>query len=325
MVKKSSKSETMTVRQCSNIRSKKHPDARCPLTASQGDFCARHSKNPTRYQEKYSLTENATYIQIKSIIKIQKWWKLHSGLLRFRRQGPAVNDPSITENQTDVYTLESTCLIPKLYRWSYADAKKHVWIFDVRSISMMRTEDTREKLSNPYTRDIIDGAPLKKFHDHCTWLRKRKYCLVHTADTTEMTPDQLWHQKILDVTMKYDVLGYHTCLNWFEELPVQKLSLFYTELWELWYYRLQLNNNVKNQVVPNWNADPPLFKWRPHELRSRGDKKWWQKTVLELLDRFVSSAQLKEHKTLGALYGITGFAIVSPTVREHYPWLVEMD
>jgi hypothetical protein len=325
MVKKSSKSETVTVRQCSNIRSKKHPDARCTLTASQGDFCARHSKNPTRYQEKYTLTESITYAQLKSITKIQKWWKLYSGLLRFHRQGPAANDPTITENQTDVYTLESTSLIPQLYRWSYADAKKHIWIFDVRSISMMRTEDTREKLSNPYTRDIIDAPPLKKFHDHCTWLRKRKYCLVHTADTTEMTPDQLWHQKILDVTMKYDVLGYHTCLNWFEELPVQKLALFYTELWELWYYRLQLNNTVKNQVVPNWNADPPLFKWRPHELRNRGDKKWWQKTVLELLDRFVSSAQLKEHKTLGALYGITGFAIVSPIVREHYPWLVEMD
>lgn len=326
MAKKSSKSETVTVRQCSNIRSKKHPDVRCTLTASQGDFCTRHSKNPTRFQEKHALIDNISFIQLQSIPKIQKWWRLYSGFLRFSRQGPAANQPTITENQTDVYTLESTSLIPQLYRWSYADAKKHVWIFDVRSISMMRTEDTREQLSNPYTRDIIDGAPLKQFHDRCTWLRERKYCLVHTADTTDMTPEQLWHQKILDVTMKYDVLGYHTCLNWFEELPIQKLALFYTELWELWFYRLQLSNIVKNQVVPNWNKkETLLFKWSPNELKNRGDKTWWQKTVLELLNKLVSSAQLKEHKTLGALYGITGFAIVSPRVREHYPWLVEMD
>jgi hypothetical protein len=78
-------------------------------------------------------------------------------------------------------------------------------------------------------------------------------------------------------------------------------------------------------VVPNWNsAENLLFKWSPNELRYKHEKKWWQKTILDLLDRFVSSAQLKEHKILGALYGMTAFAIVSPRVRQHYPWLVEM-
>jgi hypothetical protein len=78
-------------------------------------------------------------------------------------------------------------------------------------------------------------------------------------------------------------------------------------------------------VVPNWNsAENLLFKWNPSELRYKHDKKWWQKHILELLNRLVSSAELKEHKTLGALYGMTAFAIVSPRVRLHYPWLVEM-
>jgi hypothetical protein len=125
--------------------------------------------------------------------------------------------------------------------------------------------------------------------------------------------------------MKYDVLGYHTCLNWFEELTITQLYHFYKELWELWNFRLQLSNPIKTLVVPRWNtSENPLFKWTPSDLMTRTEKKWWQKMILELLDRLVSSAQTKEHKILGALYGMTAFAIVSWRVRHHYPWLVEM-
>jgi hypothetical protein len=63
----------------------------------------------------------------------------------------------------------------------------------------------------------------------------------------------------------------------------------------------------------------------PDQLRFRHDKKWWQKIILEIMNRLVSSAELKEHKILGALYGMTAFAIVSPRVRQYYPWLVEME
>jgi hypothetical protein len=313
------------VRICANIRSRKHPDVRCPCIATQGDFCARHSKNPTRFQEKLSISESNLYIKVKACEKIKRWWVSRRGFLRFLRQGPATSIPAEAENQTDIYTLDPTSSIPMLYRWSYTDSKRHIWLFDIRSLSMTRAQDTQESLLNPYTREEIEERWLKHFQERCAWLRKRKYCLVHTFET-EMTPEQLWHQKILDVTMKYDVLGYHTSLNWFEELNITKLSLFYQELWELWYYRLQLGAQVKELVVPNWNkAETLLFKWTPSEVRFRTERKWWQKTIIELLDRFVSSAQLKEHKILGALYGMTAFAIVSPRVRQHYPWLVEME
>lgn len=322
MPRKGSKKPQETVRQCANIRSKKHPDARCPLAATQGEFCARHSKKPTRFQEQTTVTSPPTKKQLDSVGKLQRWWRRSVGLIRYRRQGPVTNCPEAAENQQDVYTMESTSTIPLMYRWSYVDTKKHFWIFDVRSIWMMRAH---EQTTNPYTREEIPEYAMVTFQKRCTWLRKRKYCLVHTNDTAEMSAEQIWHQKVLDTTLKYDMLGYHTSLRWFEELNVQQLNLFYGELWELWFYRLQLSGQIKQQVVPNWNkADTLLFKWNPHEIRNRSDRVWWQKTVLDLLDRFVSSAELKEHKTLGALYGMTAFAIVSSRVRHHYPWLVEM-
>lgn len=320
---KSGAPETI-VRVCASIRSKKHPDQRCPFSATAGEFCVRHSKTQTRFQEKSQGSDSPRLSPGKSEIvkQIVCWWRQLAGLHRFRAQGPAVSSPSVAENETDIFSLDPTDTIPLLYRWSYADNNKHIWLFDIRSLSMSRGENNT--IMNPYTREAIQGTHLTSFHKRCNWLREKKYCLVHTADQ-ELTPEQLWHQKVLDVTMKYDVLGYHTCINWFEELSGPQLNLFYVELWELWFYRLQLSNTVKNQVVPNWNrTETLLFKWQPHEVRTRLDRKWWQKHILELLNRLVSSAELKEHKTLGALYGMTAFAIVSPRVRQHYPWLVEM-
>lgn len=319
------KPQEETIRLCANIRSKKHPDSRCTLSATHGEFCSRHYKNPVRFKEDITLTSSNSFKQLDAASKIQSWWKSVVGIQRFKRQGPCTTFVDLAENNTDIYTLDPIQSIPVLYRWSYPDAKKHLWVFDVRSLSMTRAEDSREGLLNPYTREPLQEKYAHHFLQRCQWLRDRKYCIVHTFDTGEMTAEQIWHQRILDVTMKYDILGYHTCLSWFEELNLQQLALFYTELWELWYYRLHLSPAVKNQVVPNWHKhESLLFKWSPQEIRNRNEKKWWQKTMLELLDRLVSSAELKEHKTLGALYGMTAFAIVSSRVRNSYPWLVEM-
>jgi len=321
----SSNNVGQTVRLCANIRSRKLPDVRCPCHATHGEFCTRHYKNPTRFQEKSSLVTVPTHIQIVAATKLQRWWKYSVGYRRFFKQGPATNEPSVSENQTDIYSLDPIGSIPLLYRWSYADSKRHIWLFDIRSLSMTRIQTVHEALLNPYTREQVPEQSERHFQERCTWLRTKKYCLVHSTDT-ELTPDQLWHQRILDVTMKYDMLGYHTCLHWFEELNLRQLAGFYIELWELWYYRLQLNPAVKNQVVPNWNRpDSLLFKWNPMEVLNRNEKKWWQRVVLELLDKLVSSATLKEHKILGALYGMTAFAIVSHQVRQYYPWLVEAE
>jgi hypothetical protein len=106
-------------------------------------------------------------------------------------------------------------------------------------------------------------------------------------------------------------------------LNATQCYIFYFELWELWVYRLKLTNDIKNSVVPSWNEEESLlFKWLPVEIRNKRDRKWWQKNILDILDRLVSAKE-KEHKTLGALYGMAAFAIASPSVRQSYPWLLD--
>jgi len=324
MKKKTSNVSSITVRLCANIKSKRHPDTQCPYTASHGEFCSRHYKNPVRFQEKVSLITLPTTKEKNAAKRIQIFWKSRVGLLRFRRQGPAAQIVEISENNNDVCTLESIATIPLLYRWSYADAKKHIWLFDIRSLSMLRSQDSKTNLLNPYTREEFSLKASESFQKRCTQLRAHKYCLLHTNEM-DLTETQVWHQNLLDMTMKYDMLGYHMSLDWFNTLNREQCYTLYYELWELWMYRLQLPNSIKNKVVPRWNDETSLlFKWLPAEIKNKRDIKWWHKNLLEILNRLVSGI-LKEHRTLGALYGMTGLAIASPTVHEFYPWLVEMD
>ena len=321
MKKKAAKKEDLTIRVCANIRSRKHPDVRCTLAATNGEFCTRHTKNPVRFQEKLNKNITETNIFGKEVAtkKIQKMWRQYSIRHRIRKQGLGAFFTNLSENNTEIYTLESVDTIPRLYRWSYQDSKKHVWVFDIRSLHTMRLQNSRE---NPYTREQFTEKAENHFKERTLWLLKRKYCLFYT-NTEELTPEQQWHQRILDVTMKYDMLGYYMCIHWFDELSDRQFSQIYTEIWELWNFRLQLSSTLKRTVVPNWNKDDSLlFKWLPVEIKNRREKKWWQKTILDVFDRLVSG-ETKESRSMGALYGMTAFAIVSPSVRTHYSWLVQ--
>jgi hypothetical protein len=313
-------------RTCANQKSRKHPDVKCPFQATQGEFCVRHSKRPVRFvprvpSNQEPLTPRPDRTSAGTMI--QRWWKRQIGWKRVQRQGPGVCVPNMAENQTDMYSLDSIESIPILYRWSYMDARHHMWVFDVRSLSMSRTDNEQDFL-NPYTREPFPEKATRSFQAYCKWLRDRKFCVVH-METIELTPEQIWHQRLLDVTLQYDMLGYHICLNWFEEMSLRQYINMYIVLWELWTFQLQLSETIKHQVVPGWNREPTrLFKWSPMDLHGRIEKRWWQETILGVLHKLVSSAQEKEHKILGALYGMTAFASVSMRVRMHYPWLVEM-
>jgi hypothetical protein len=322
MKKKISSVSSAPVRQCANIKSKKHPDVQCPFTASQGEFCSRHSKKPFRFQEDITLTPKLSYKDTKSVIIIQNMWRKRVYFLRKKRQGPIVMIPEISENKIDICTLDDVINIPLMYRWSYIDNNKHVWLFDIRSLSMLRSSDKNTKLLNPYTKEDISQESLNNFINRCTQLRNHKYCLIHINDI-DLSPEQLWHQSILDVSMKYDALGYNISLEWLNMDDKQCYTLYY-ELWDLWMYRLNLPGDIKRKVVPSWNSsETPLFKWLPVEVRNKRDKNWWQKNILELLNRFVCANE-KEHKTLGALYAMTAFALANSVVRNVYPWLVDV-
>lgn len=318
-----------SIRQCLNIKSKKHPNTRCPFNASDGEFCARHSKHPNRFQEKSPLIkpEEIVYhqIDIDSALLIQKVWKGYSLRRLVDTQGIASKELSIAQNKTDIYSLEPVETIPILYRWSYIDSKNKSWLFDIRSLNMLYEQDILKMYQNPYTRDTLTHDAITNYQERIQWLLSKKYYVFHIKQE-ELTEEQVWHQHLLDVFLKLDMLGYYTSLNWFEDLDTLSLCKFYVELYDMWYYHLQLTAQQKANICPE--TEKPLFKYGAlemiHQLRRTVPRelKWYQKILLEVIDRLVSEGNTRESRSMGALYVMTAFAKISPDVCRQYHWLI---
>lgn len=312
------------LRKCASIKSKKHRDQACTYTATQGDYCSRHSKNPVRYKPKEEVAEFVTNTRqtTKAVQALQRFWRRKSSLLRYNRQGPAANDRSLAANQTEVYSLDPLDSIPQSSFFSFADELKTIWAFDIRSLSHLVTETS--EIVNPYTRTPLQSKTLKQIHSRIVWLRERKFPILY-ATGENMSQEQLWNQKVLDVFFKMEALGYRASCRWFDELRIIDHEAFYRRLHRLWTYQLGLNHGEKEAIVPGYSSgQTKLFRQSPDKLQGElHDLRWWRRTTLNLILQFLTKAPQKNNQSLGALYIVMTLVQVVPEAAEAYPWVRE--
>jgi hypothetical protein len=316
--------ESLELRKCANIKSKKHKDQPCSFSATHGDYCFRHFKNPTRYLEpKQTLPDPVlTRSGSKAILLIQRVWRRLSKRQRFLRQGPAANCRDLAANQTEVYSLDPLASIPLAFFFSFADSQKTIWAFDIRSLSHLVTEGN--EIVNPYTRIPIPSETLKRIHSRILWLRQRKYPILY-ATGESMTQEQIWNQKVLDVFFKMEALGYRASCRWFDEMNLTDHMTFYRRLHRLWMYQLGLTTAEKEAIVPGYNAGlSKLFRHPPDRVESQNhDLRWWRRANLNLIVEFLTRAPQKSQQGLGALYILMALVQVVPEAAEAYPWVRE--
>ena len=316
--------ETLGLRKCANIKSKKHQDQPCSLSATNGDFCSRHFRNPKRYipKEQTIPERMMTRSAHQAIRLLQKCWRRISIQKRFFRQGPAANFLDLASNQTEVYSLENLDTIPQTYRFSFADENKNIWVFDIRSLSHLVTEGN--EIVNPYTRLPISSTILQKIHARLLWLRKRKYPILY-ATGEDMTQDQIWNQKVLEVFFKMEALGYRASCRWFDEMGLVDHTRFYRKLYRLWTYQLGLTPQEKEAVMPGYNVGmTKLFRQTPDRLETQShDLRWWRRANLNLILDMLTRAPQKSHQGLGALYVLMTLVQILPEAAEAYPWILE--
>lgn len=318
---------TLEFRKCANIKSKKHPDSPCQSVATNGDFCARHWKRPHRY---VALTESRnTYVTrycLQKLRQIQKWWRVVSPRHLYLAQGPAVHDLSLAQNSTEVYSMEAVERIPKVFFFSYADTTKKIWVFDIRSLSHIMAQGKQPE--NPYTREPLQTGPLQRLRERIGYLRKRKYPVMYLQGES-LSQEQEWNQRVLDVFMKLESLGYLAACSWFNALTIADHKNLYRALYQLWGWRLGLSAAEKESIVPGHaKAATKLFRWPPESLDTLVHTldhtlKWWQKQSLSLINSFIDRSEDKTKRGLGALYVIMGLVHVSEEASEAYPWIAD--
>ncbi len=312
------------VKKCQNIRSKQHPDVQCNGTATHGDYCYRHWKRPVRFSDGKDIIQRKVYTRKQSLAvrKLQKFWRFYSGLYFWKFQGPAWKDLSLAQNSTEVYSLESTEKIPKSYRFSFSDLKKNIWIFDIRSLAQLMGKG--QVLENPYTREPLQESVIQILRTRIDFLRKNKQNLLYT-ESESITPEQNWNQKVLDVFIKIEALGYLLNTDWFHKLTINRQKKFYRCLYELWHFRLNLRHNEREEICPGYLfANTRLFRYIPDDAeRTQVDIKWWRRQNLTLIQNLISRSSNKAQRGLGALYVLMGLVQVSEEAADAYPWIYD--
>jgi hypothetical protein len=300
---------------CKSIKSKKHPELRCPNPAVKEDWCAVHQTSKKLW--------NPPLTQEKAIKKIQSFWCKKGRRNLCKNLGPAFLFPELSENPLDIYSYESVNTIPLTYRFSFSDEKKHIWLFDIRFL--LQLLNYGKELNNPFTQDPIPASVLKKFQNRIQFLRAKGIPVVYT-ETDSLTPEQIWNQKVLDVFLKLNSLGYGANVLWFETYTVKGHILFYKYLWDMWNQKLNLTPEDKERIIPGYDSGRfPLFRYTPLEMRNQNvDIKMWRKINLNLMKTFITRSENRETQSCGALYILTALANTHPHAQNAFPWLLEM-
>lgn len=319
-------------RRCANSKSRAHPDVQCPLTATYGDYCYRHYKHPRRFVATRAQTGEEGWVdtptsQRKAVADaaacIQRAWRRAAPLLRWKRQGPAANAPELANNQSELYSFDALSSIPRLYFFSFADERRTLWAFDIRTLAHSMGVSEGPPL-NPYTREQMPAAAVKRLQARVAWLRGHGYQIQHIT-TDILTPEQLWNQKVLDVFLKIEALGYYANADWFHALSQPYLIVLYRRLEALWNWRLGLSPLERETIVPGHadNSERRLFKFvaEDHFEKSRG---WWARQVLGVADALISRAVETEHRKLGAMYVLMGLVQTSRAAAMALPWVLEL-
>jgi hypothetical protein len=174
---------------------------------------------------------------------------------------------------------------------------------------------------NPYTRGSFTELSMKRIHSRIAWLRRRKYHILH-INTDILTEEQCWNQRVLDAILKIEALGYYVSCEWFTKLSKEEHKLFYSELYSIWNWRLNLSRAEKESIVPGHDLRPPVFRFLPNDQPQKSFS-WWEKYTLSIVEAFITRSPEKEQKKLGALYILMALVKVSKAAAESLPWLLD--
>jgi hypothetical protein len=310
---------------CKNIRSQRLPDQRCPNPAVHGEYCGLHFKHPRPFKSraKMSIDEtpiNSIVIPMDSdlqIKKLQKWWRFRGRLRSFYRQGPAKWQRDICTNSTDFYSMEDICTLSGEYVFSFVGGGKCVYAFDLRSLSMLLEKN--EQPQNPYTREVLSEKIVTKAKNLIRWSRK-KGIDTRWAAIEPQSPDQRFKLKVTDLFQKIDELNYYTNPEWFLGLTVDDLRCFYVELYDIWFHRAELSNEMRKTIIP---APAHPFKYPINEIVAQRNLDFLRKVNMDIIRMFVSAAVERTDRILGAMYIVTVMTLVNRQCRQMYPWLYE--
>ena len=314
---------------CANIQSKIHHKLRCKNPATHGAYCGVHHKHPTPWSPT-SSDAKATR-KLKRVVRedarpeaasnIQRWHRAVCGFHNRRVYGPAFYIRGLATNDTDFFSADNISDISGALFYSYRDSDKHIYAFDIRSIYTLiyRSRTSGDATLNPFTRGPIGQPIIKAVMSIVKRLRKQGVP-TEWAPLEPPTPEQQWRMKAVDLFNTIDELNYYSSPEWFIQLTTEGHRKFYSEAHAIWTHRAGLTMSQKNTIVPQFLQK--LFRHPPWAMRDQS-LETMQKINMNTIRLFVTSAEDRNDRILGAMYVVSALTLVSAQARIAYPWLYE--
>lgn len=259
---------------------------------------------------------NSYSIYTKEIITIQNAFRKYNNNKKIKTQGLGIINKHKCQNQEDFYTLDNINEIEDKYFFSY-DQHGHIYFFDIRSFHKLINNDCK----NPYTREDIPKYAIDSFK-----LRQLEFktnnIIIHEIETPQLTKEQIFNSKVIDMFQKIDVLNVSaggTDPKWFTDLNILQLKILYKVLEDIWNYRAQLSLSKKKEIVPNND----MFAIHINDIHIITKKRKIQKIIIKEMDKLVSSSPNNDDRMTGAYFILTALVEVSPQCMEALPWLIQ--
>lgn len=248
---------------------------------------------------------------------IQRNYRKYLNRKLLRVKGPGYFDRTLCVNDYDFYTCQDKEEIEGKYFISYKDHKNFIYCFDVRSLQKLIHNSNGQIPINPYSLSEFPVSLLANIEhivDHLT--KNNEY---EEFDEPEMTAEQLHRDKIVSVFHKLDELDNHTKSDWLTKLTLKNLNKFYNGLIEIWTFRAGLTDEIRNAIVPGGQ----LFNLNQTQLSHIKNRKKVQSIIVDVIDKLISSAEVRSDRVLGSLYVLTALSEVSKECAQSNQFLLQ--
>ena len=256
--------------------------------------------------------------------------------------GPGYLHSSVCVNDTDFYTFDKLSEIKPTQLFTYCDNDNKIYGFHIASIFHLIIS-SYPNITNPYNRQLIPSKIIKNLYEKLIYgsllgfrvsvklddQDEEEQQVVAGSATTERSSGGLSREKqeelfIVDLFQHINTLGNYSDSEWFIALQRAELIRFIRNVHDIWYYRANLSQDMKERICPP-NGNPfvlnnthvnlnVLTLLTDPEIRT---------ICVSIIERMVRRGVTREDQCLGAFYVLATLTIVSQDARNALPWLYE--
>jgi uncharacterized membrane protein YgcG len=294
------------------------------------------------------------------IVKIQRKFRQYVSAKYRLLSGPGYLHVKGCVNDTDFYTFDKLTDIAPQNLFTFRDRDGKIYGFHIASIYNLILNSFPE-ITNPYNRNLLPVAIVQNVYDkliYGTLLRFRTTIKLEDVDNEDDSYDggggggggaagggggggaaagggtgrdnrTLSREKqedlyIVGLFQHINTLGNYSDSEWFTTLQRPEFLRFIRHIHDIWYYRANLSQEMKNRICPP-HGNPFMLNnvsvnlnvvnlLNDSELRT---------IAVSIINNIVKRGVTREDQCLGAFYVLATLTIVNQNARNALPWLYE--